>query len=228
MATPFYEATFPEHISRGAKMILRSRTQVTTRGGGGETRNKRWTWPLREWDAARGIRHTEDLEAVRAFHLVMGGRHVGFRFRDFSDYQALSQRVDTSAGGTLFQLRKSYSAGDYTLWRKLTKPVRGSVHLELNGVALLVLEEGVTIQQYFVMFADQMFGQTPETTPYANVDHTTGMITTPTALTGADSLIATFDFDVPARFGSDELEVRAHSRGRNWEWGAIPIKEIRL
>lgn len=227
MTAPFHEIRFPSKIARGAEVVNRSRTSVHSSGGGQERRNKRWSSQLRIFDATRGITSTSDLEAVRAFHIVMDGRHAGFRFQDFSDYTATAQLVDTSAGGTSFQLRKGYVAGEVTKWRTITKPVRGTVSLTLNGANVVVLEEGQTIDGQFPDFGQTEFGFNPEIDTHFTVDHTTGIITPSQALIAEDVLLASFEFDVPVRFGSDDFRVRAHSRGRNWEYGQILINETR-
>lgn len=229
MAAPFHEVRFPERICRGASAVVRSKTSVISTGGGGERRNKRWGSPLRHWDAARGIRYTSDLEVVRAFHIAMDGRHAGFRFKDFSDYTAVDQVLDTSAGGSVFQLRKGYSAGTVTKWRKITKPVKTTTGLVLNGEPLIVLEDGQDIETYMGLFGEMFFGQNPETTLHASLDTTTGLITMglPEELTEEDVLVASYEFDVPSRFGSDDFEVKAHSRGNIWEYSNLPVREIR-
>lgn len=225
MSAPFYEVRFPDHIAVGAEAVVRSRTSIVPTSGAQERRNKRWSSQLREWDAARGIRYTSDLEAVRAFHIVMDGRHAGFRFKDFSDYSAADQRLDTSAGGTVFQLRKGYTAAGVTKWRTIKKPVPGTVRLTLNGEPVDLIWTGPLGGFDSPVFGESLFGETFGGT--GSIDHTTGLITMTEALSGSDVLLATFEFDCPARFGSDELKVRARARGKIWEWGPIPIRELR-
>lgn len=226
MAAPFYEVQFPTDVGQGASVIVRSKTAVVTRGGGGENRNKRWSAPLRLWDAARGIRYTSDLERVRAFHIVMDGRHAGFRFKDFSDYSAVGQPVDTSAGGPTFQLRKGYTAGDVTKWRTITKPVKGTTRLTLNGEEAAVVEDGA---EYAPVFGETTFGFNPETAPGFELDTTTGLLTPSGDLvvTAEDELLAWCEFDVPSRFGSDDFEVKAFRKGNIWEYSNLPVKELR-
>lgn len=230
MSAPFYEVRFPERICKGASVVVRSRTSVVTMGGGAERRNKRWSAPLRHWDAARGIRYTSDLEAVRAFHIVMDGRHAGFRFKDFSDYSAEGELVDTSPGGSEFQLRKGYTAGDVTKWRTIRKPVKGTTRLTLNGEPCVVLEDGQAIEEWMPMFGETEFGFNPDTAPRFTLNTTTGLLTAvlPGELSEEDMLLASFEFDVPVRFGSDDFEVKAHSKGNIWEYSNLPVKELRL
>lgn len=229
MAAPFHEVRFPESVSSGAQAVVRSKTAVFTTGGGRERRSRRWSNQLRVWDVTRGIKYTSDLEVVRAFHIVMDGSHAGFRFKDFSDHTATDQLVDTSGGGSTFQLRRGYTAGDVTKWRKITKPVPGTTVLTLNGEIVVVLEDGQSIEEWSPLFGEVEFGFNPETAPRFALDTTTGLLTSviPGTLSGADTLYASYEFDVPARFGSDEFKVRAKARGKIWEYEPILIRELR-
>lgn len=230
MAEPFHEISFPHRICRGSEVTIRHKTGVFTTGGGRERRSKKWSAPLRWADVARGIRRTSDLEEVRAFHLVMGGKHAGFRFKDFSDYAASAQIIDTSAGGSEFQLRKGYPAGDLTKWRAITKPVKGTTRLTLNGEPCVVLEDGQSIGEWMPLFGETEFGFNPEAAPRFALDTTTGLLAAvlPGALSAEDVLVAEyFEFDLPARFASDDFKVRAHSKGDIWEYSNIFVKELR-
>lgn len=234
MPSPFYEIQFPSIISVGAEVANRSKTQIYTAGGGSERRNKRWSQQLREWNAARGIRNQADLEEVRAFHICMDGRHAGFRFQDFSDYIALNQRVDTSSGAAEFQLQKAYPAGNIIKQRKITKPVRGTLRLTLNGHDVQFVspgEDGFDAPLYGEgTYGDTESDEPQPTAPSDCCDWTTGIVTVPdwSSLTSDDILLASFEFDCPVRFGSDEIKVRTRPRGLSWEWGEIMIKEIRV
>jgi hypothetical protein len=230
MAAPFYEIAFPHRICRGSEVTVRHKTGVITTGGGQERRSRKWSQALRWVDVTRGIRTTSDLEAVRAFNLVVGGKHAGFRFKDFSDYSAAGQLIDTSEGGSTFQLRKGYVAGDLTKWRKITKPVAGTTRLTLNGETCVVLEDGQSIGEWMPMFGETEFGFNPETAPRFALDTTTGLLTAvlPGELAEEDVLVADyFEFDIPARFASDDFKVRAHSKGTVWEYPNIFVKELR-
>lgn len=232
MSDLFYEARFPEHISAGAVARIRSKTAIHTSGGGQERRWKRWSQQLREWDAARGIKDAADLELVRAFHIVMDGRHAGFRFKDFSDYLAINQRVDTSAGAASFQLKKAYVAAGVTRYRNLTKPVENTLIMTLNGQEVQYVTSGSGFDA--PLWGEDTYGETEHTAaqpvaPIGCCDWTTGIVTVPawSSLTSADVLTFTVEFDCKARFASDDIEVRSRPRGKSWEWGQIMIKETR-
>lgn len=229
MADLFHEIQFPTLVSEGAEALVRSKTKIFTTGGGRARRNKRWSRQLRVWDVARGIRTSTDLEQVRAFHIVMDGRHAGFRFKDFSDYAAANQLVDTGTGGDSFQLRRGYTAGELTKWRDITKPVKGTCRLTLNGEFVVVLEDGQQIDEWIALFGESEFGLDPAAANRLTLDTTTGLLTPviPSELSGSDVLLATFEFDVPAHFGSDEFKVRARARGKIWDYANIPVRELK-
>ena len=56
-----------------------------------------------------------------------------------------------------------------------------------------------------------------------SLDDTTGIINT--ALTG--TLTADFEFDVPVRFDTDQMDLSIENYGAS-SWGSIPLIEVRL
>jgi hypothetical protein len=224
----FEEVRFPDKISYEASGTMRFRTSVVTSEGGQERRNRRWPTQLREWDAARGIKDTADLKMLREFHDVMDGRFTGFRFKDFTNYQAIDEPLDTSAGGPTYQLRMASRADGLVKYRKITKPVAGTVELNLNGQSVQFLSDGASGSD-LPLFGEETFGDSElVSVPTATVDFTTGLITwLSSSHPGSfDILLATFEFDVPVRFGSDAITVKPAGPG-SWSWGSIPIKELR-
>ncbi len=113
----------------------------------------------------------------------------------------MGQTLGTGNGSlTTFQLVKNYTSGAYSYSREIKKPVSGTVKIYLNAVL-------------------QGSGY--------SVDYTTGVVTF-TAAPGAGVIVSSdFDFDVPVRFDTDTLSVRADGPGF-FVWDSIPIVEIRL
>lgn len=142
-----------------------------------------------------------DMDVVQAFFRARYGKAYGFRFKDWSDYQALGQTLGTGNGAqTAFQLAKNYTSGAYGYSREISKPVSGTVKIYLNSVL-------------------QSSG--------FSTDHATGIVAF-TVAPGAGVIVsADFDFDVPVRFDTDALLVRADGPGI-FVWDAIPIVELRL
>jgi uncharacterized protein (TIGR02217 family) len=205
----FYETRFPDEISRGSSGGPTRLTQVVTLRSGHEQRNTPWASPLHKYDAATGIRTLTDLDEVVQFWQSMYGRLHGFRWKDWVDYRSRNgytplfsdQTIGTGTGVlTAFQLVKTYTTGAASYVRTINKPVSGTVKIGVNGV---------------------------EVTSGWSVSTTTGIVTFSTAPTNGHVVTAGYEFDVPVRFGDDDLNVTLEG----WEAGSaqsIPIVELRL
>jgi uncharacterized protein (TIGR02217 family) len=200
---------FPENIALGAQGGPVFSTAVVITNSGDEWRDSQWQYPLHRWDVSQGIKNLADFTTVRAYFMAVGGRARGWRFKDFSDFKHShgpqeSGRV-LGLTSTTFQLVKRYATGSVHQDRKIIKPVAA-------GFALL---DGATVL-------------TP-TTDYT-LSTTTGIVTTTASRTAAN-LSWQGEFDVPCRFDTDALEARHvgrnPSQGRLYEWGSIPIVEMR-
>ena len=99
-----------------------------------------------------------------------------------------------------FQLTKLYVSGAYTYQRELKKPVNGTVKIYKNSVL-------------------QVSGYT--------LDLTTGIVTFTVAPTAGTVISADCEFDVPVRFDTDSIAVRADGPGY-FVWDAVPIVELRI
>lgn len=197
----FHEVQFPPKVAYGASGGAEFNTSITTTFSGFEQRNVNWQKARGRWDVSTGIKTKTDMDILQAFFRARFGKAYGFRFKDWSDYQAVGQTLGTGNGTqTVFQLTKAYTSGAYSYSRDIKKPVTGTVKIYLNAVL-----QGAGF----------------------SVDLTTGIITF-SAAPGAGVIVsADFDFDVPVRFDTDTLAVRADGPGI-FVWDAIPIVEIRL
>jgi uncharacterized protein (TIGR02217 family) len=212
MATDFHDVRFPLDVSLGSRGGPVRRTDVITLASGREHRNSRWAHSRRRYDAGLGVRTLDALYAVVAFFEERRGRLYGFRFRDRIDCRsgppsaAISpndQRIGTGNGATAaFQLVKTYGAAHAPYARPIAKPVAGTVRIAVNGV-------------------EQASG-----TAFA-CDAATGLVTfLPGAIPPAGAAItAGFEFDVPVRFDTDELEIDL-SAFEAGEIPKIPLVEI--
>ena len=205
----FHEVRFPDDISRGARGGPERRTQIVELASGNEERNASWADSRRRYDVAYGIRRADDLAAVVAFFEARNGRLYGFRYKDWADYKSCppsgtptpdDQAIGTGDGSTTaFQLTKRYSSGAQSWVRTVAKPVAGSVRVAIGG-------------------AELMSGW--------SVNATTGIVTFDSAPGAGAPVTAGFQFDVPARFDTDQLDVTLDLE-RLGSITSIPLVEIR-
>ncbi|WP_417691552.1 TIGR02217 family protein [Roseibium sp.] len=205
----FDEVQFPVIVARGASGGPERRTEIVELASGHEERNTPWADSRRSYDVGSGIRSADDLADVTAFFEARSGRLRGFRFKDWSDFKSCrpsegvsdTDQVLGAADGvtTTFQLVKAYSSGGRSWTREISKPVAGSVEVAVGGAA-------------------QGSGW--------SVDTTTGLISFDAA-PASGTITAGFQFDVPCRFDTDQLQttLRIHRLG---EIRAIPIVEVKI
>lgn len=206
----FHETQFPPSISYGSKGGPRRITQIVSLKSGYEERNQSWKHSRRKYDAGVGLRNMGDIHDVIDFWEARSGALYGFRWKDWADYRsargrsaitATDQVLGAGTGSlTTFQLVKRYANAGTEYVRLIRKPVIGSVVVARNGV---VAGTGWTL------------------------DPITGVITFATAPANGVVVTAGFEFDVPVRFESDELEISLDA----FEAGSVPtigVIEIRV
>lgn len=197
----FVETQFPPDISYGATGGPMYSTDVTETFGGWEQRNINWSQSRGQWNVSHGVKTQSQLDALIAFFRARRGKAIGFRFKDWSDYQASNQIIGTGNGTTTtFQLVKSYTSGAVTVDRTIKKPVLGTVQIYKDGVL-------------------QATGWT--------VNTTTGVVTFSVAPSAGVVVTANFQFDVPVRFDTDQMEINLESYGVGG-WSSIPVVELRV
>ena len=182
----FIEQRFSDDISYGSKGGPKFKTEVFMASSGAEQRNQSWELSRAEYDVSHGIRDKEDMDEVRKLFYAVRGRAIGFRFKDWSDFEMITETIATGDGTkTEFQIVKAYTmagADDYV--RMIKKIVASTV------AAVTVGGSAVT-----------------EGTDFA-VDYDTGIITFTTApANGAAIIVGLCEFDVPVRFDIDYLPV---------------------
>lgn len=200
----FFESPrFPERIGFGAVGGPEFATDIVTVESGREKRNARWSYPRHAWDVSHGVRTQTDFDTLRAHFLSCAGRAHGFRFKDFSDFQAtVAQGFVSGLTSTTFQLVKRYTSGAQTRDRLIRKPIASGFALYNSGVLLTL------------------------TTDYT-LAAATGIVTT-TAPRTAGNLTWSGEFDVPMRYDTDALRGEVVSRngaGLLYAWSSIPLVE---
>lgn len=197
----FVETRFPTDISYGASGGPEYSTDIVEIASGFEQRNSNWSSARARYNVAHGVKTKTQLDALIAFFRARKGRAEGFRFKDWSDYQALDEMIGTGDGTTtIFQLKKAYTSGSITESRDIHKPVSGTVKIYVDAV---------------------------EQTSGVTIDTTAGTVTFSTA-SDVDAIIsADFEFDVPVRFDTDRLSASLDNYGSH-SWHDIPLIEIRV
>ena len=196
----FHEMQFPPDISYGASGGPGYSTNVITTVSGHERRNANWAAARGRWNVAHGLKKREQVAELIAFFRARKGRAYGFRFKDWTDFQAFAQLLGVGNGAaTSFQLVKHYASGGEVETRVIAKPLAGSVKIYRDGV------EAITGW---------------------SVDTTTGLVTFTAAPAVGVQVTADFAFDVPVRFDSDQMDLTIETYQLG-SWGQIPVLEIR-
>jgi len=206
----FDEVQLPLKVGYGATGGATFATEVITIDGGYERRNQLWSQARRKFDARTGVRSNIDATLLMAFFQARAGRARGFRLKDWSDYTSAvdgisapnwnDQIIATGDGiAAQFSLIKNYGSGGVTYARRIAKPVVGSITVGLAGLQVV---DGWS------------------------VDTTTGIVTFAVPPAVGATIMAGFVFDVPVRFDTDQLNIKADD---NHVFEAdIPLLEIRV
>ncbi|HRQ82533.1 MAG TPA: DUF2460 domain-containing protein [Azospirillaceae bacterium] len=198
--TSFHEVQFPSDVSRGASGGPGYSTTVVVTVSGHEKRNVNWAQARGKWNVAHGLKTRDQVAGLIAFFRARKGKAYGFRFKDWTDYQGAGQPLGVGDGATKsFQLTKIYASGGVVEARVIAKPVAGTVVVYKNGVAAA--------------------GWT--------VDAAVGVVTFAVAPVSGAVLTADFEFDVPARFDTDQMDITAETYDLA-RWAQIPVVELRL
>jgi uncharacterized protein (TIGR02217 family) len=186
----FNESRLSDRVALGFQAVPFYSTRIVTLDNGREKRNVNWTKAKRRFMALfQGMTETDFAELAACFHAQMGAAYP-FRFKDWTDYRVTQGSIGDTPGAntTAVQLVKIYTFGSRTTTRNITKPVNGTV---------------------VVYQADGAGGWA---TKAGTLDASTGLFTPSTNWTAARALRASFEFDVPVRFGSDEFPASYENR----------------
>lgn len=206
----FHEIRFPTDIAFGARGGPRRKTVISVSGSGYEHRNSQWADSKRDYNAGYGVKNLDDIHTVVSFFEERRGQLHGFRWKDKFDFKSCAplqttshndQPIGTGNGSTTqFQLVKVYGSVYSPYTRMINKPVAGTVKIGLNGV-------------------NQASGW--------SVNTTMGIVTFSAAPGAGVAVTAGYEFDVPVRFDTDNLQIdlSAFDAGQIPD---IPIVEIRI
>lgn len=208
----FHEIRFPASLSFGSVGGPERRTEVVTLANGFEERNTPWAHSRRRYDAGLGMRSLDDIELLIAFFEARMGQMFAFRWKDWSDFKssaasgapAFEDQVIAKGDEVqiAFPLIKTYLSGPSSYVRPITKPVSGTVRV---GLGRDEMQEGVDY----------------------DVDLTTGIVTFRHPPERDVEITAGFEFDVPVRFDTDQIQTSVAS----FQAGSVPnvpIIEVRV
>lgn len=193
----FVEIRFPEDISYGMSGGPEYFTEIVELKNGFEQRNINWPKARNRYNAAHGVRNKQQFEQLLSFFRARKGRAIGFRFKDWLDYQVINQDIYIGDNSKIFQLVKNYRSGNSLETRIITKPVIGTVFIYLN-----------------YKLYDQI-----------EIDYKTGIVRCAEPIPTGSIISASFEFDVPVRFDIDKLSATIDDYG-TYSWQDIPLIEI--
>ncbi len=216
VVTVFHDVRLPDDVERGAQGGPRFSTTVVPLFGGFEQRNINWQSTRGEWDVGYGIQSQTAVDVIIAFFYARNGRAIGFRFKDWSDFNIVTGQIGLGDDvTTVFQVVKVYSSGGFTHSRTIRKIVVSTYTVFLEGTPV---PEGAGPGKF-------------------TIDINTGLVTMGTAPLstggsgpgGEEILTITTEFDVPVRFDTDSLEVSGFIFSDDFKGSVprIPIVEIR-
>lgn len=182
----FINARFPTDISYGISGGPYFDTEIVETHSGTEYRNVRTPYGRNKYNVVSGVKTKEQLDKVISFFRAARGRAMGFRFKDWLDFEAHNQFICYGDGKrTKFQLIKMYSEGSVFESRKITKPVPGTDTVLING----------------------------KRTRLYRINYDTGEITFAKAPKRGAEIHASFEFDVPVRFNTDQISASIENYG---------------
>lgn len=181
----FIDLLFPTDIAYNTVGGPTFSTIINSTQNNNEFRSIKWPMPRYRYTITYGTQNQDHLRILVAFFIMMKGRGLGFRYRDWVDYRGENEYLGN--GNNLqqeFQLVKHYKISNYSTVRTIYKPVKDSVKLRSS---------------------DEL--------PDYEIDYSNGIIKFVSPIPLGQSLFADFEFDVPVRFNNDGLPFAITGKG---------------
>lgn len=223
MIQMFHEVEFPRNISYGSSFGPTFSTDVVTLPNGAEQRNVNWEYPRCKGNLTSGLKTEGNFKQFLDFFVARQGRAYGFRYYDWFDHHGQFEWLGDS--GTQFQLRKWYVSGNVGLIRKIVKPITGSISVVKLDISSLSID-GLTDGEKALIFQTECEAGHGTSVAFT-VDVTTGVITLSNAIPSNNVCCASFDFDVPVRFDTDEMSAN-YELFKAYGWNDIPVVELKF
>lgn len=200
----FHEVRLPIDVERGAAGGPGFLTTVNLLTSGKEQRNGLWEQDRGRWDVAYGIQTREQALYVRDFFMARQGRLYGFRFRDWSNYEADKQplREEPDDSRTTFSLSYRYIDNNQFFYDKLISKPRN---------------------EDFQIFRDNTLVPSSQ----YSLNRTTGIVTFTSPPSYGDEYTWSGTFDLPVRFDTDELQVVITTK-EVISFPSLPVVELKV
>lgn len=124
-------------------------TDIVTLNSAYEQRNQNWINGRGQWNLGDRVVQQAEADTLNSFFRARKGRAIGFRFRDWMDYQDAGNGIlatvnatntptnpGTGNGNSVYQMFKSYASGGAYDYRQIRKPVAGIVAILRNGATV--------------------------------------------------------------------------------------------
>lgn len=119
----FNETRLLDSVAYGSEFGNEFSTRNVTLRSGHERNNINWTVPLGRYSIIFTALLEEDHIQVRNAHMASYGSAIPFRFKDFTDFEAVDEVIGLGTGASqVLQLTKTYSFGTLDLVRIIAKP----------------------------------------------------------------------------------------------------------
>ena len=94
----FAETRFPADISYGSAGGPEFSTDIIVTHSGHEQRNSNWIMARARYNVAYGVKTKEQLAELITFFRARKGQAEGFRYKDWTDFEAIGQVLGTGNG----------------------------------------------------------------------------------------------------------------------------------
>lgn len=185
----FVEERFPDCISFGSSGGPGFMTNVVDFDSGVVAVNQEWERVRASYQVSFDNATPAEISMVEDFFYIAKGRAIGFRFKDWNDYQIVNQNIAVGDGVTnAFQVFKRYQSGNTIYDRKITKLLK----VTAAGQNIEVTVDGAT--------------QILDGDVFVNESRGIVSFNVPPPL-GSIVRIVYAEFDVPVRFDTDSLDI---------------------
>lgn len=185
----FMEERFPDCISFSSSGGPGFKTNVVEFDSGIVGTDAEWDRLRANYSVNFEVATPAEIQLVESFFYIAKGRAIGFRFKDWSDYQIVQQNIGLGDGTTKdFPLFKRYQSGLQYYDRTITKPRKVSA----DGTDAILTVDDVIQTLGGDYYINESLG-------------TISLEVTPTA--GQIIRVVYMEYDVPVRFDTDELDI---------------------